>query len=132
MPCLRLARGGVLSKSAPAAALVDMLFAIDGGEVVVSPAFARPREPAWPGHDLRLTPRESDVAALLADGLSNHAIADALFISEHTVKSHLKAIFQKVGVESRSQVIAHIAENPDFRRVSGITKRPRRRPAAAA
>ena len=112
---------GVLSKSVPAAALVEMLFAINGGEVVVSPAFSRPREHAWPGHDFRLTPRESEVAALLADGLSNQAIADALFISEHTVKSHLKAIFQKVGVESRSQVIAYVTENPDFRRVRGIT-----------
>ena len=99
-----------------------MLFAIDGGELVVSPVFARPREHVWPGHDFRLTPRESDVAALLADGLSNHAIADVLFISEHTVKSHLKANFQKVGVESRSQVIAYITENPDFRRVRGVTR----------
>jgi DNA-binding NarL/FixJ family response regulator len=108
---------GVLSKSTPAEALADTLAAIDGGEIVVSRVFSRPREHSWPGHDFALTARESEVAAFLAEGLSNHAMADALFISEHTVKSHLKAIFQKTGAASRTQVIARIAEDPDFRRM---------------
>jgi DNA-binding NarL/FixJ family response regulator len=108
---------GVLSKSTPAEALADTMAAIDGGEIVVSRVFSRPRERNWPGHDFALTARESEVAAFLAEGLSNHAIGDALFISEHTVKSHLKAIFQKTGAASRTQVIARITEDPDFRRV---------------
>jgi two-component system, NarL family, response regulator LiaR len=108
---------GVLSKSTPAEAFADTLAAIDGGEIVVSRVFSRPRERSWPGHDFALTARESEVAAFLAEGLSNHAMADALYISEHTVKSHLKAIFQKTGVASRTQVIARIAEDPDFRRM---------------
>ncbi|HEY5014296.1 MAG TPA: response regulator transcription factor [Acidimicrobiia bacterium] len=108
---------GVLSKSTPAEALADTMAAIDGGEIVVSRVFSRPRERSWPGHDFALTARESEVAAFLAEGLSNHAIGDALFISEHTVKSHLKAIFQKTGATSRTQVIARIVEDPDFRRV---------------
>lgn len=108
---------GVLSKSTPAEALADTMAAIDGGEIVVSRVFSRPRERSWPGHDFALTARESEVAAFLAEGLSNHAIGDALFISEHTVKSHLKAIFQKTGAASRTQVIARIVEDPDFRRV---------------
>jgi DNA-binding NarL/FixJ family response regulator len=108
---------GVLSKSTPAQALVDILVAIDAGEILVSPAFRRRHECGWPGHDFGLTARESEVAAFVAEGLSNHAIADALCISEHTVKSHLKAIFQKAGVVSRTQVIARIAQDVDFRRI---------------
>jgi len=108
---------GVLAKSDPAEALVHALIAIDGGDLVVSPNFRRPNGYTWPGHDLGLTARESEVAAFLAIGLSNREMADALSISEHTVKSHLKAIFQKTGVASRAQAVARIAGDPRFRRI---------------
>jgi DNA-binding NarL/FixJ family response regulator len=52
-----------------------------------------------------LTPREHDVLALLADGLSNRAIAEELAISEHTVKFHLASIFGKLGVSSRVEAV---------------------------
>jgi NarL family two-component system response regulator LiaR len=108
---------GVLSKSTSAEVLVDTFATVDAGEIVVSRFFRRPSDRSWPGNDLALTARESEVAAFLGERLSNHAIADALGISEHTVKSHLKSIFQKTGVASRAQIIARIAEDPDFRRV---------------
>ena len=109
---------GVLAKSETAEALVHALFAIDGGEVVVSSVFHRPRGYLWPGQDLGLTARESEVAAFLAQGLSNREMAEALSISEHTVKSHLKAIFQKTGVASRGQAVARISDDLRFRRIS--------------
>lgn len=108
---------GVLSKSMSGEELVEMLVAIDAGEVRVSSAFRRPHDRSWPGHDFGLTVRESEVAAFLSLGLSNQAIADALCVSEHTVKSHLKAIFQKTGASSRTEAVARIAEDVDFRRV---------------
>jgi two-component system, NarL family, response regulator LiaR len=108
--------GGVLAKSLPAAVLVDSLIAIHRGETVVSPMFRRPRELSWPGHEFGLTARESDVAAFLAKGCSNREIADALFVSEHTVKTHLKSIFRKTGVASRAGAAVRIAEDADFRR----------------
>jgi DNA-binding NarL/FixJ family response regulator len=108
---------GVLSKSTPAEALVDAFDEVDGGEIVVSTVFRRLSERSWPGHDFGLTARESEVAAFLAEGLSNRAIADALCISEHTVKTHLRSTFQKVEVTSRTQLIARIAEDPDFKRI---------------
>jgi NarL family two-component system response regulator LiaR len=111
---------GVLSKSIPAEELVDTFSTVDGGEIVISRFFRRPSERSWPGNDLALTARESEVAAFLSERLSNQAIADALGISEHTVKSHLKSIFQKTGVSSRTQAIARIAEDPDFRRVRPV------------
>ena len=108
---------GVLAKASPGETLVDALLAIDRGEIVVSPVFSRPRERNWPGYDFGLTVRESEVAAFLVEGLSNQAMADALCISEHTVKSHLKTIFRKMGVASRTQAIARIAEDAAFRRI---------------
>ena len=106
---------GVLAKSIPAESLVDALIAADRGETVVSPAFDHPREGSWPGHDFGLTLRESEVAALLARGLSNREIAEALFISEHTVKSHLKSVFRKTGVGTRARAVARIKEDSGFR-----------------
>jgi NarL family two-component system response regulator LiaR len=108
---------GVVSKSESAENLVHALLAIDRGELFVSPNFRRPEGYTWPGHDIGLTPRESEVAAFLAVGMSNREMADALSISEHTVKSHLKAIFQKTGVASRAQAVARIVGDPRFRRI---------------
>lgn len=50
-----------------------------------------------------LTPREVEVLALLAEGLSNKAIARRLHLSEHTIKYHTSAIFAKLNVSSRTE-----------------------------
>ncbi|WP_284646253.1 LuxR C-terminal-related transcriptional regulator [Paenibacillus silviterrae] len=52
-----------------------------------------------------LTSRQKEVAALLTQGLSNAQIASQLFLSEFTVKKHLKSLFQKFGVASRTQLL---------------------------
>jgi DNA-binding CsgD family transcriptional regulator len=52
-----------------------------------------------------LTPREHEVLALLADGISNRDIATRLNISEHTVKFHLASIFGKLGVSTRTEAV---------------------------
>jgi pimeloyl-ACP methyl ester carboxylesterase/DNA-binding CsgD family transcriptional regulator len=52
-----------------------------------------------------LTTREREILGLVASGANNQAIADQLFISEKTVRNHLTAIFDKIGVSSRSQAI---------------------------
>jgi DNA-binding NarL/FixJ family response regulator len=54
---------------------------------------------------LLLSPREREVLGLLCDGLSNRQIADALFLSVATVKVHLRHIYEKLGVSSRTQAI---------------------------
>jgi ATP/maltotriose-dependent transcriptional regulator MalT len=73
-----------------------------------APATATPREhPADPTP--RLSERELEVAALVAQGQSNPQIARALYLSPRTVEGHLRRIFPKLGVASRSQVAAEFA-----------------------
>jgi DNA-binding NarL/FixJ family response regulator len=56
-----------------------------------------------------LSKREAEVAQLVADGLSNKQIGAQLFISEHTVDSHVRNILNKLGFNSRAQVAAWMA-----------------------
>ena len=53
-----------------------------------------------------LTPRERQVLELLAEGHSNKAIADTLFISPRTAKNHVASILPKLGVDSRAAAVA--------------------------
>ena len=63
--------------------------------------------PAHPGEDRKgLTPREIEVLKLISDGLNNQAIAERLFISEHTVHRHVANTLTKLNVSSRSAAVA--------------------------
>lgn len=55
-----------------------------------------------------MTPREVEVTRLIARGLSTDEIASSLFLSRHTVRDHLKAIFEKVGVSSRGELTSKL------------------------
>jgi non-specific serine/threonine protein kinase len=59
-----------------------------------------------------LTRRESQVAALIAEGLSNREIADRLFIAKRTVDSHVEHILEKLGFRSRTQIAAWLTIAP--------------------
>lgn len=60
--------------------------------------------------DLNITPREFEVLQLIAEGLSNQEIAERLFLSLNTVKSHTSNIFSKLDVQRRTQAIQKAKE----------------------
>jgi non-specific serine/threonine protein kinase len=62
-----------------------------------------------------LTTREQEIAMLLAQGLSNKAIAKTLVIAQRTAETHVANIMAKLGLTSRSQVAAWLAEHRDAR-----------------
>lgn len=97
---------GYLLKAAPAEELVAGVRSVAAGEVALSPAIAaqlvtRMREPA----PAALTPRETEVLRLVAEGLSNRQIGERLFLGEATVKTHLLRTFEKLGVNDRTRAV---------------------------
>jgi len=62
-----------------------------------------------------LTPREEQVVALVADGLSNREVANELGLSEHTIKKYLLRIFDKVGVSSRVELVLYAMSHGENR-----------------
>ena len=97
---------GYLLKDAPRSVLADAVRRAARGETVLAPPVAarllgRLREPA----PERLTARETQVLELVGRGLSNPAVAAALFIGEATVKSHLLRVFAKLGVDDRTAAV---------------------------
>jgi DNA-binding NarL/FixJ family response regulator len=110
---------GVLSKALDGRGLVEALRRLATGEQVVIAPHGRIDGGNWPGRDLGLTERESEVLAFLAMGPSNRRLAELAGVSEHTVKSHLKRIFAKLGVSNRAQAVAFAAADPSFVRRPG-------------
>ena len=62
-----------------------------------------------------LTPREEQVVALVADGLTNRGVADELGLSEHTIKKYLLRIFDKVGISSRVELVLYAMSHGEHR-----------------
>lgn len=55
--------------------------------------------------DLEITPRELEVLELIAQGMSNREIAEKLFVSENTIKTHSSRVFDKLGAKRRTQAV---------------------------
>jgi ATP/maltotriose-dependent transcriptional regulator MalT len=55
--------------------------------------------------ELGITPRELEILSLIAEGLSNREIAERLFVSENTVKTHCSRAFDKLGARRRTQAV---------------------------
>ncbi len=91
---------GFLPKSADRRALIRMITAISQGRPYY-PSLARAQRVSD-----GLTPRQQEVLELLAEGLPNKRICQRLELTEHTVKTHLKAIFTYLGVHNRTECVA--------------------------
>lgn len=95
---------GYLLKDARREELVDCIRKVNGGETCIPPALMQKLVTGISSEPL--TDRETEVLQLLAHGKSNKEIAAKLFISEFTVKGHLRSIFSKLNVLSRTEVIS--------------------------
>ena len=97
------ARAYVL-KSMPPRELVEVIRQVNSGKKRIPPEIAA--HLAEPYSDEALTPRETEVLQQIAGGNRNRDIAEKLFITEETVKVHIKNIMQKLGASDRTQAVA--------------------------
>jgi DNA-binding NarL/FixJ family response regulator len=105
---------GLLLRDVDTEKLLAALLAAAEGLVVLDPALTSvlfPHLQPPPIHLVEaLTPRESEVLQLLAEGLPNKTIARRLEISEHTVKFHVNAIMSKLGAQSRTEAVVRATQ----------------------
>jgi DNA-binding NarL/FixJ family response regulator len=112
---LRAGASGFLLKDVTAERLFDAVRVIAAGEALLAPAvtrrliseFARlgPRSDAPVAALAALTPRETQVLRLVAEGLSNPEIAARLMVTEETVKTHVSRVLNKLGLRDRTQAV---------------------------
>ncbi|MBV9203851.1 MAG: response regulator transcription factor [Actinobacteria bacterium] len=112
---LRAGASGFLLKTAPPARLIEAVRTIAAGEALLAPTVTRrliesfvrrpPPGSADPPELAALTQREVQVLTMAARGMSNLEIAQSLFLSEATVKSHINRIFAKLSIRDRVQAV---------------------------
>jgi DNA-binding NarL/FixJ family response regulator len=112
---LRAGASGFLLKDASPAEIVSAIRAVFAGDAWLAPVITRrlidafiaqpEKRRAVPERMAQLTPREREVLALLAEGLSSADVARTLIISEATVKTHLARVMMKLGVVDKTQAV---------------------------
>lgn len=110
IPLLKAGATGCISRDATVSDLARGIIAAGRGELVLPPSIATQAllalargEPIESGPIEPLTDREVDVLRLLGQGLTNKDIAQTLILSVRTVDAHLRSIFAKLGVHSRTE-----------------------------
>ena len=101
---------GYLLKAAPQEEILAGVRSVARGEVALAPSIAAMLVQRVAKPTIGLSPRETEVLALVAQGSSNPEIARALFLSEATVKTHLLHVFEKLGVSDRTRAVTRAME----------------------
>jgi NarL family two-component system response regulator LiaR len=109
---LQAGADGYLLKSTPSAGMAQTLRAIASGTSVVDTEVLRRLGEPSHGSLEGLTPRENDVAELVAQGCSNREIAEQLFISEGTARNILSVVLDKLGLRDRTQLAIRFWKRP--------------------
>ncbi len=118
---LRAGASGFLLKDVTAERLFEAVRVVAAGEALLAPtvtrrlisefAQLRPRQDAVSGALSALTPRETQVLRLVAEGLSNLEIAARLVVTEETVKTHVSRVLAKLGLRDRTQAVVAAYES---------------------
>jgi DNA-binding NarL/FixJ family response regulator len=119
---LRAGASGFVLKDAPSAELVHAVRVVASGEALLAPSvtrkliadYTRRGRPDNRRHSAALgslTPRETDVLRLIADGRSNQEIAENLVLAEQTVKTHVSRLLAKLGLRDRAQAAVFAYES---------------------
>jgi DNA-binding NarL/FixJ family response regulator len=112
--CLELKASGFIPKSQPAVAIRSALKAVLAGGIWTPPGLDIEADPSAMSPAAAklaaLTPQQMRVLMMLGEGLLNKQIAYKLDVSEATVKAHVSAILQKLGVDSRTQAVIAIGK----------------------
>src|SRR3954447_14115761 len=100
---------GYIHKGLPPEELAAAIVAIDKGDYLESAsadaAEQDPGMPTWPGRELGLSARESEMLSFVARGLTNQQIAAHAYLSINTVKTYIRTGYRKIGVTSRAQAV---------------------------
>jgi DNA-binding NarL/FixJ family response regulator len=113
---IRAGASGFLLKDVRPEQLVDAVRVVAAGEALLAPTVTRRlldhfadrlpgAQPEPPAELARLTERELEILTLMADGLSNAELAEQLFLSETTVKTHVSSVLRKLGLRDRVQAV---------------------------
>jgi DNA-binding NarL/FixJ family response regulator len=114
---IKAGASGYLLKNVRPQELIDAIGQVVQGGAIITPNLAprlldellEDRSDASPASPTALTSRERDVLELVSSGLSNREIAAKLFLSENTIKTHLRNIMDKYHFKNRAQAAAYIA-----------------------
>ena len=116
---LRIGASGFLLKDAPADELVRAVHVVAAGDALLAPSVTKRLIEQVTSRSVRkstgaaavLTPRELEVLLTVADGKSNAEIAQELFVSEQTVKTHVSNMLTKLALRDRAQAVVFAYEN---------------------
>jgi DNA-binding NarL/FixJ family response regulator len=117
---IRAGASGFVMKDAEPEFLLAAIRTVNLGHAVIAPSETFDLIREFGGRNVRrpnesvideLTPREKDIFALVAKGLSNAEVATSAYVSETTVKTHLSGVMAKLGLKSRVQLVTFAWEN---------------------
>src|SRR5580704_317514 len=110
-PAVRRAMGagaqGFISKAVPRQQIIDGITAAAKGDRIVLTQRSQHAQIdealRWPGRDIGLTERESELLSLLSTGMTNRELGSHLYVSENTIKTQLRHLYAKLDVRNRAQ-----------------------------
>jgi DNA-binding NarL/FixJ family response regulator len=104
---MRAGAQGFISKAVPRQQIVDGIKAAARGDRVVLTQRTQHAQIdevlQWPGREIGLTERESELLSLLPTGMTNRELGSHLYVSENTIKTQLRSLYTKLGVRNRAQ-----------------------------